>query len=417
MKNIRKLNLLTTSLLAGTIMTSSISGLANAEEAEAAPPVTIKEALSASKALFNFRLRYEGVDQDGFDNSADALTYRIRAGLETGSYKNTSFLIDFEHIGDLVDDFNSTTNGKGTYPVIADPNVTELNRLQLTNKSLPDTTIVIGRQRIIMDDARFIGNVGWRQNEQTFDALRVTNESIGKLKLDAAYVTRVNRIFGDEHPTNGNWTGDSYLFNASHPTPLGKLTGFAYLIDADEAGAASSQTLGARLAGKKDAGAGKLSYALSYAQQEDFGSSNLDYSADYYLLDAAYGIQGFVFGAGYEVLGGDDQRAFNTPFATLHKFQGWNDKFLVTPTNGIEDLYAKIGYTVGDAGPLKGLKFLAFYHDFSAETGSADYGSELNFVASAKLGSHALTLKYSDYNANDFSTDTSKIWASIDFAF
>ncbi len=409
----RRINCLLTTLLVSTL---SSQAYAQDTKTEVSEPNTIAQALEATKANLDFRIRYEGVDQDGLAESANALTYRIRAGLETGKYKNTSFLIDFDHIEDIVDDFNSTTNGKSNYPVVADPSTTELNRIQITNTSLPDTQIVLGRQRIIMDDSRFIGNVGWRQNEQTFDALRVTNSSLGKLKIDAAYITGVNRIFGEESAA-GKWTGDSYAFNASHPTPIGQLTGFAYLIDADEAAVASSQTYGARLAGAKDLGKGKISYALSYAQQEDFGSSNLNYSADYYFVEADYAVNGFVFGGGYEILGGDDQRAFNTPFATLHKFQGWNDKFLVTPNNGIEDLYAKIGYKFGDLALFKGVNLLGFYHDYSAETGSLEYGSEFNIVASASINKSKFTLKYSNYSADDFATDTSKLWASIDFAF
>ncbi|MFC7290597.1 hypothetical protein [Hirschia litorea] len=409
----RRINCLITTLLVSTLTTHAY---AQENQAETSQTNTFAQALEATKANLDFRVRYEGVDQDGIDNSANALTYRIRAGLETGEYKNTSFLIDFDHIQDVVDDFNSTTNGKSGYPVVVDPNTTELNRIQLTNTSLPDTKIVLGRQRIIMDDSRFIGNVGWRQNEQTFDALRVTNSSLGKLKIDAAYITGVNRIFGEESAA-GKWTGDSYAFNLSHPSPIGQLTGFAYFIDADEAAVASSQTIGARLAGSKELGKGKVNYALSYAQQEDYGSSNLDYSADYYLVDAAYAVNGFVFGGGYEVLGGDDQRAFNTPFATLHKFQGWSDKFLVTPTNGIEDLYAKVGYKFGDLAIFKGVNILGFYHDYSADTGAADYGSEFNIVASASVNKSKFTLKYSNYSADDFATDTSKLWVSIDFAF
>lgn len=401
-----------------TFFVLTLSSQANAEESSVAksPPNTLTAALEASKANFDLRIRYEGVDQDGISNQANALTYRIRAGLETGTFKNTSFLIDVEHIEDVIDDFNSTTNAKSSYPVVADPNTTEINRIQITNTSIPDTKIVLGRQRIIMDDSRFIGNVGWRQNEQTFDALRVTNSSFGNLKLDAAYVTRVNRIFGEESAA-GKWTGDSYLFNVSYPTPIGDITGFTYLIDADEAAANSSQTIGVRLSGEKKISEGKISYTASYAQQQDYGSSNLNYSADYYLAEAAYGVDKLLFGAGYEVLGGDDQRAFNTPFATLHKFQGWTDKFLVTPINGIEDLFAKFGYKVGDVGNLKAINILAMYHNFSAETGSSDYGSEINLVASALMGKSKITLKYSDYSAKDFATDTSKLWASIDFAF
>ena len=379
-------------------------------------PSAFEIALSETSPIFQARLRYEGVDQTGFANDADALTYRFRAGFETGDFLGTKFLLEFDHIDDLVDDFNSTTNSKIAFPVVADPNATELNRIQFTNTSLPDTTITLGRQRIILDDSRFVGNVGWRQNEQTFDGLRVQNQSLGELKLDVSYVNQVNRIFGDESPA-GRWEGDIALLNASYPTPVGTLTGFAYLLDMDGAAiGVSSQTLGARLNGSQDLGEGRLGYAISYANQSDYGSSPFDYTADFYALDARYTIEAVTFGGGIEVLGGDDQRAFQTPLATLHKFQGWSDKFLVTPVNGVEDIYATMAYRAGDVGFLNGLSFSATYHDLTADIGGADYGSELDLVASARVGDVNVTLKFADYSSDGFATDTSKLWIQFDFA-
>ena len=379
-------------------------------------PTAFETALSETKPIFQARLRYEGVDQTGFANDADALTYRFRAGLETGAFFDTKFLLEFDHIDDLVDDFNSTTNGNTAFPVVADPQATELNRLQLTNTSLPDTTVTLGRQRIILDDSRFVGNVGWRQNEQTFDGLRVQNQSLGELKLDVSYVNQVNRIFGDESAA-GRWEGDITLVNASHPTPLGNLTGFAYFLDMDgTATSVSSQTLGARLNGSQELGEGRLAYAVSYANQTDYGSSPLDYSADYYTLDARYTVNSFTFGGGIETLGGDTQRAFQTPLATLHKFQGWSDKFLVTPVNGVEDIYATLAYRAGDVGFLNALNLSATYHDLSADVGGMDYGSELDLVASARVGDVNVTLKFADYSSDGFATDTSKLWIQFDFA-
>ena len=386
---------------------------ATAEPSTDAAPGSLEAALASTKPILNTRLRLETADQDGFSETATALTYRIRAGLETGAFLDTKFLVEFEHIGDLVDDYNSTINGKTAYPVIPDPEVTELNRLQLTNTSLPDTTTTIGRQVLAIDDHRFIGHVGWRQNQQTFDSIRFQNASFGSLAVDAGYITQVNRIFGDDSPM-GRWDGDSYFFNASHPTPIGKVTGFAYMIDVDQAGGVfSSQTFGARLAGAEDLSGGSLAYALSYAKQSDYGSSNLDYSTDYYLAEVAYNSGTWMIGAGYEMLGGDSQQGFQTPLATLHKFQGWADKFLVTPVAGVEDLYAKAGYKLGDIGELTGVNFMAVYHDFSADTISSNYGSEIDLQASATWKNLGLTLKFADYQANDFSTDTQKFWFEV----
>lgn len=379
-------------------------------------------AIEESKPIFNARLRYETVDQETTatrtEGVADALTYRFRAGLETGAAYDTKFLIEFDHVEDIIDDFNSTINGNTTFPVVADPNVTELNRLQLTNTSLPDTTTTLGRQRIILDDSRFVGNVGWRQNEQTFDGIRFQNTSLGKLVIDASYVQQVNRIFGDDSPS-GNFEGDATFVNVSHPTPIGKVTGFAYLFDFDDSAGNSTQTLGVRLAGAQPVGSGKFTYAASYAQQEDYGSNPTSFDADYYLIEGAYSASGFTLGAGYEVLGSDDgMAAFGAPLGTLHKFQGWADKFLVTPAGGVEDLYAKAGYSLGDVGALKGVKFLGVYHDFSANEGPLDdYGSEINLSASAKWEKFGLLIKYADYSADDFADDTQKLWVQVDFGF
>ncbi len=71
------------------------------------------------------------------------------------------------------------------YPVVADEEAYEINRFQFTNTSLPGTTLTLGRQRILLDDQRFIGNSGWRQNEQTFDAFRMVNRTVTNLVLDA----------------------------------------------------------------------------------------------------------------------------------------------------------------------------------------------------------------------------------------
>jgi hypothetical protein len=115
------------------------------------------------------------------------------------------------------------------YPVVADPEAYEFNRVQLTNTSIPGTTLTLGRQRIGLDDQRFIGGSAWRQNEQTFDAFRIVNKSITNLTLDAAYLNQVNRVYGPDSP-QGRYEGDSVLLNAGYQTKVGKITAFGYLL-------------------------------------------------------------------------------------------------------------------------------------------------------------------------------------------
>ncbi len=99
---------------------------------------------------------------------------------------------------------------------------------------------------------------------------------------------------------------------------------------------------------------------------------------------------------------------FRTPLATLHKFQGTADKFLVTPAAGVEDVF------VGVAGSIGKLKLAATWHDLSAAETSADYGSELDLVATLPLNKKAsVQLKYADFQSDGFATDTSKVWLTV----
>jgi hypothetical protein len=375
-----------------------------------------RNAMRESKPIIDMRLRSESVDQAGMAHDATANTLRGRFGFETGKAWNTSFLAEADLLWTYGSHYNSTTNGHTAYPIVADPETHEINRLQLTNASIPGTTLVLGRQRLVLDDQRFVANVGWRQNEQTFDAVRVTNRSIRNLTLDVAYLGRINRVFGRESPV-GHYEGDNYVANVAYQTPIGKLTGFAYLLDFDEAPTDSSQTLGVRFAGERVVRRVKVAYATSWASQEDRADNPLDYSDDFYALEVTGTIRQWSLGAGVEILEGDGVKGFATPLATLHKFQGWADKFLTTPPNGIDDRYVTLGYATKGVGVLDTLSATAAWHVFEAERGPLDYGSELNLQLQAKWRRFSGTLKFADYHADRFASDTRKFWLQVDFVW
>src|SRR5690606_30123568 len=118
---------------------------------------------------------------------------------------------------------------------------------------------------------------------------------------------------------------------------------YAYLIDIKDLAAVglSSDTYGLRWAGQ----AGEsIRYTFEYATQSEAGDAPVEYSADYILAEVGGKLPlsgaSLELKVGYEVLGSDDgNKAFTTPLATLHAFQGWTDRFLATPDAGIEDTY------------------------------------------------------------------------------
>jgi hypothetical protein len=310
----------------------------------------IKGAFGETKPIFDTRLRMENVDQDGIAEDAHALTLRARLGFETGKAWNTSLLLEGEAVVLIQDEYrpDPAVPVNAAYPVVADPESYEINRFQLTNTSLPGTTLTLGRQRIALDDQRFVGPVGWRQNEQTFDAFRIVNRSVANLTLDATYLDRVNRVFADDS-RQGDYKGDTLLLNAGYQTKIGKISAFSYLLDFEPivtipAGMNpvrdSTSTYGLRFAGEKPVGKIKLAYAASYATQTDYADNPLDFDLDYQFAEVTATFRQFGFGVGAEILGGNGLaglagKGVTTPLATLHKFQGWADKFLTTPANGL----------------------------------------------------------------------------------
>jgi hypothetical protein len=286
--------------------------------------------------------------------------------------------------------------------------------------------VTLGRQRINLDDQRFVGSVGFRANEQTFDAARIEFTGIKNVKADVTYSWSQRTIWGVDGfgARQQAVEGDNVFVNLSYKHKRGTLTGFAYLVDQDEAAISgfrmSSQTFGARFAGAAPLSkAAKLTYAASYARQSDYHRNPNNYAADYILGELGVEAKGFKLQGGYELLGADKGAAltsFQTPYATLHKFNGWTDRFLVTPPNGLKDVYGVFGYTKPKLLGFDSIAFSANYHDFKSDRLSQNYGDEIGVQLLAKRKKYTFTLKYADYNAKAFATDTRKFWASVEWA-
>jgi hypothetical protein len=410
-------------ILLGTIaLVLATAGAQAADGADAKPaaPATPQEAITSGKAHLDFRYRFENVDQVPFGNEANASTLRSRLNYQTGEWQGLSAFVEADNVTVLGDDegYNSTTNGVRDRPVVADPEYTEVNQAYLQYHAGSFTGLA-GRQRITLDNQRFIGNVGWRQNEQTYDALTLKSGHFAKTTLQYSYIDNINRITGpDEGTQPANYHGPSHALNGKVDLgKLGAVTGFAYLLDLENAPALSSATYGVHWAGTyKLSDANKLNWVASYATQGDYGDNPNDYDADYWLLEGGATFGKFGLKAGYEVLGGDDapNHAFQTPLATLHAFQGWADKFLTTPRGGVEDLY------LGGSANVGPVVLQLIWHDFQAEAFGQDYGTEWDASATWKFGTkknYEALLKYADYQADGFATDTSKVWLQFSAAF
>lgn len=372
------------------------------------------------------RARYEFVDQDGLSKNAKAATVRVNAGLKTDKIKDFQGLVELQMIQHLGQDhFNDGVNGKTTYPTVSDPQNSEINQLWASWSGLPGFEAKLGRQAVNWDNQRFIGSVDWRQNDQTLDAGFLSYTGIDKLTLQYGYLWNINRITGGDHIL-GDIDSDSHIARISYAfTPWLTATGYGYALNFDNWKPKSSRTYGLRLNGDIPFTEDWTGfYELEMAKQTDAYDNTANYSETYALISPGIKGHGLNIQPGFERLGGNGTSSFQTPLATLHKFNGWADKFLDTPAHGLEDTFLNVSYTLPETlAPLNGIVVSGGWHDFNAEDTSTDYGKEMDFSVKKSFKGPALTkgidvmLKYADYNADDLYTDTQKVWAQVDIKF
>jgi len=369
------------------------------------------------KINFDARLRYEDVDDNSTKKDADALTARIRLGYLTPDFNGFKAYAEVESTTPLGGrDYNegATLNAgadRKKYSPIADPdNSAELNRAWVSYSGFDNTLIKLGRQRIILDNARFVGNVGWRQNEQTYDALTVVNTSLPDTQVILSYVNNVQTIFGS------HFRADVPVFNVKYSgLPFGDLTAYGYFVDVAVSGATDRDTLGLRFTGSTSV-SDELSvlYTAEYAQQDVDSPANSE-KVDYSLIEAGVKFSGITAKISREVQEAHNGFSFQTPLGTNHKFNGWADQFLTTPGNGLEDTYLTLSTKVA------GVKLMAVYHDFEAENSGMDYGNELDLLAVKKFGkNYKVLVKYAAYDRGDSASnkhDKDKLWIQGEVSF
>lgn len=411
----------TVTLLTGTAISAALVMPAQAEN-------SFVESLKNGKAQLSFRLRQEDVSQDasGGDLEGTALTVRTRLNYKTADHHGLRFFIEMDNVTELDEvDYNDGVNGKASKAGITDPEGSEVNQLWASYQR-GENSATWGRQRIALDNHRFIGTVGWRQNEQTYDGLSFTSKALPDTTIVLAQLNNVNRIFGEDSPA-GDVKLDTRVLNVRYSAlAAATISGYVYLTDADDKNTAfnswDNNTWGLRLVGKQTAGDWSYAYSAEYAAQQDAKQNPADYDASYLALEASASYAGVSVTLGQETLGADGSDGyFITPFATLHKFQGWTDKFLGggkgNQAGGIVDSYASVGTSVS------GVKLLAVYHSFDSDDrraagGIADMGSEWGVLVATKKLDVDWSLKYASYSEGDSGKgDTDKLWLSASLSF
>ncbi len=406
-----------------SILFIALLGAAATVSAQSAPtPVKSPQADSFSGMFrqgtvnIDVRARYESVDESRFVDDAKALTLRTRIGFTSAAWNGISFALEGADVQELKKDFNSTANGKTRLPVVLDPDGSEFNQLWLRYAPDKRFSATIGRQRIQWDNQRFFGSASFRQHEQTFDAAQLVVAPNDQWTVRYAYLDKVHRVPGNGHPlrTAREQNLDGHLLNSSFKTPVGTVSGYGYFVENEDLPLQSAKTLGVRFNGSyKFSQTDSLNYTAEWATQNNYAKGSSAIDNDYSFLELGYTHSIYGLRAGYETLGGNGRAGFQTPFATLFAFDGWADRFLSTPVNGLHDAY------VGGSAKLFGGDAVLTYHDFRSDRASIHYGDEIDARYSRSLTPQFLaTLQYADFRSNTTQIrDAKKLWLMLEWKY
>jgi len=383
--------------------------------------------LNNIKVKGELRPRYERVDENNSLSSANALTNRLVIGINAdlmGSHWLSAYA-EMTDVHNVNNNYNSTDNGNAGASVVADPEQTRVTQSYLDFK-MDKTLFRAGRQIVNLDNQRFVGAVNWRQMPQSYNAYALINDSVKNLNLLAAYVTQVNTVKAN---ASSSFSTKTVLLHAKYKALDNvNITAYGYLIGS------VNNTYGLALTGKTAMlGKTKIDYRVEYAMQSDASletgnSGKPAADADYLNLQAGTHMNNFLAGVRYEVLSGsngtDNKTAFITPLATLHGQNGWADRFLKTPAQGLVDVNLMFGYKAKSFGLAK-----AVYHDFSSDVASVGYGTEFDLLyKNAIPGVKNMNgmVKAALYSGGDsvaagnttaLATDKTVFWVMMDYKF
>jgi hypothetical protein len=175
------------------------------------------------------------------------------------------------------------------------------------------------------------------------------------------------------------------------------------------------------LGGYAQGNASGINYKVEAALQKDAtlktNSTDATAKADATYISAEIGkkVGPVMLKGQYESLGAKSatDAGFTTPWATLHKFNGFTDQFLGgTPAGGLSDKIITAVYKNEKLG-----KFVGAFHKFDSAQASTNLGSELDLIWAKKIAGVAVLAKAGIYTKGDVGTDTKKIWLQAAYTF
>ena len=313
---------------------------------------------SEHQSDLTLRIRY-GLAKSG-DVAGKTASAALQWQLTSDWTEQLSSVLELGHVTTAFDDDYNDGREMNDQPVIPDVASTELKQLAL-HWSDGVHGLTAGRQRIKLDDQRFIGSNNFWQNDQTLDAIHYQRAVMYSSTLSYAYVNRAHRIFATDGDRMGpSNQGVTTSQNNPYRLQLGQhdhnshllhlrlkdwdyqdISLFYYHMEIDQLPQLDNRTLGGRYQYERRWGKLKPGFTLSVADQSRSWSGE-SVHIPYYLVQLQLAAPSRAISLRHEVLGSRKGLSVATPLADLHAFHGWADAFNSQPGGGIRDTSVKL---------------------------------------------------------------------------
>jgi hypothetical protein len=342
-----------------------------AEEAEPGPAAT----LAQGQFSFEVRPRYNRIDESDKPLLTEGWTLRLIAGWRSGPWHGWRVTLEGIHTGHVgAKRFNDDPARFATsaYPLLPDPRTTDFNQAHVEYAGLPDTRVRAGRQRVRLDNQRWVSDNDFRQIPQLFEGVSVVNTSLPHTRLYAARFERVRTTSGIDNPL------ELTLLNAAfNPAPGHGVAAYAYFHDQPQNGAFtgfannSYRVAGARAEGAFASGAIEVPYVIELARQDAYAGGDARIDARYWRAGTGVTWRGLAVRYDEELKGSNDGRyGVQMPLTDFYAFNGWTLHFFNTPRQGLRDRWVTVRY------PFRELVLYAEAHRFRSDHGRLDFGRE-----------------------------------------
>ena len=383
-------------------------------------PVAARADTFAGSVWLELRPRWNHIEESNLPEAAEGGTVRVLAGWRSGPWNGLRVAIEgihANHWGEKRFNDDPADIPISPYPLLPDPRHTGVNRAYVEVIGIDGLVARLGRQRVALDNQRWLSDNDFRQIPQLFDGASLEYSGLPATRLTAGY-------YGQVRSTSGE-TDDLRLavLNAAwNPMPDHALGAFAYFHDqpntapftglADE----SYRVYGVRAEGVAARwGAVELPYVVEAARQRPYAGGDARIDARYWRVGAGLATAQWTLRGDYEVRGSNDGAyGLQIPLTDFYAFNGWTLKWFSAPREGLRDGWLTARWAIGP------VTLYGEAHRFDSDFGDLDFGRELDAgITWSILPNALLRLQHARYDSGsgrDY-PEIRKTWLTFTFTY